>query len=272
MIKKRTRSKSKSKEKVPRPKKAPKSKKAPADSPFYTLGKDLDPSIAKYCTTTVARTAKFENKMYFYVTSYGKPVYCGGLHKMLKKYFYPEYNPKKKVVSKKTNMKASSSQHGKTIDKQLLRLLGGLEVKRKSAETKAIIDYFASIGHIGQAAQLPVEIPRALKLTQADYITKCKETGELFLWELKTGGKNLEHEVPSVYFNNIKGNVPCTQMNIWQIQLHFTRKSLEKAGVPIRQARVIQVGKHQFKDEVQIKIHTQPEWLKDIELNHIFQK
>lgn len=172
-------------------------------------------------------------------------------------------------------MKNSTSSHGKSIDKQLLKTLihGNGSVKRKMAETSALLEYFESIGHVGQAAQLPVEIPKANKLTQADYITRCKATGELWLWEVKSGGKNLEHEIATMYFNHVKGSVPCTQINIWQLQLHFTRQSLEYAGVPIREARVIQVAKHQVTNEVKITVHPQPEqWLKNVELNHIFKK
>ena len=251
-------------------------KKKKNDVPFYTVISPvelLDKHIVNYQKSTVVKTASFTNGTYFYVTPWGKPTYCGGLHSLLKKYFYPDYNPKHKTIAHKTNMKSSTSSHGKIVDKQLLLLLGGkVPVNRKLAETKAILDHFESIGHIGQAAQLPVEIPKANRLTQADYITKCKVTGDLWLWEVKTGGKNLEHEVATVYFNHIKGEVPCTQTNIWQIQLHFTRKSLEVAGVPIKQARVIQVGKHQFSDHVRVLVHPQPEWIKNIELNHIFEK
>ncbi len=245
------------------------------NTPFYTVVSPvelLDKHIVKYQGSTVVKTASFTNGTYFYVTPWGKPTYCGGLHSLLKKYFYPDYNPKKKSIAHKTNMKSSTSSHGKIVDKQLLQILGKIPVTRRLAETKAILDYFESIGHIGQAAQLPVEIPKANRLTQADYITKCKVTGELWLWEVKTGGKNLEHEVATVYFNHIKGEVPCTQTNIWQIQLHFTRKSLEVAGVPIKQARVIQVGKHQFSEHVRVLVHPQPDWIKNIELNHIFEK
>jgi hypothetical protein len=258
--------------------------------PFYTISRPdvLHYSLQEYCRTTLVKTSKFVNNMYFYVDNITKePMYCGGLHTLLKKYFYPDYDPNKKKFSKKSNTKSSTHVRGKVIDKQLLLFLDERqdEVKRVLPETRAILNYFSLIGHIGQASQLPVKIPVANKLTQCDYITRSPD-GYLYLWEIKSGGKNLEHEIPNDILKNInpkiiidevvgKNGLPvkgvaCTQKNIWQLQLHFTRKSLECAGLPIREARVLQVSKNQFNDRVNVVVHEQPDWLDGILLNHIF--
>ena len=116
-----------------------------------------------------------------------------------------------------------------------------------------------------QASQVPVPLAStALKMTQADLITK-DAFGKLWLYELKTGVPisfyRTQKEQP--YFEGKLKDVDCNGLNIWHLQLAHTRLALEKQGVQISEARVIQVYKHKEKGLV-VKVHEQPKWVKNL--------
>lgn len=70
------------------------------------------------------------------------------------------------------------------------------------------------------------------------------------------------------HFDNLQITVPCTKFNIWNLQLHFTRKALEAAGVRIDESRILHVydkitGKDK-KKQIHVDEHAPPEWTKKV--------
>ena len=192
----------------------------------------------------------------------GGTIKCGGLINTLKYRYYPKYKDNRSKRNwKKVKVKGSSSSQGKAVDKQVAASITGKAPRHPMA--KALLDYWHSIGHELQAAQVPVELTDGwMKLTQADVITKDTKTGKLWVWEVKSG-QPTGLFVQQGNFLGLLSDVKCTKLHIWHLQLHYTKLALLAAGVNIEEARVIQI-KENRGEGLKIKVHEQPEWTKKI--------
>jgi len=233
--------------------------------PFFGLDKEAHPLLKTYVATPLIKSTSFDESSGCYsYTAYGQRVKCGGLVKTLEHKYYAHYKDNRsKRRTKQTNIRGSNKKQGKLVDSQLLHYVHvGKKPKRCSKMTSALLDYWNSKGHVLQASQLPVVLRTWNRMTQADVITKNKSTGELCLWEVKTGipvgGFRKQDN-----FNGILSDVKCTKYNIWQLQLHYTRKGLQDEGLLISESNVIQV--YSTKDKgVQVKVHPEEKWLKKL--------
>jgi hypothetical protein len=138
----------------------------------------------------------------------------------------------------------------------------GKAPKRAHKMTKSLLHYWIKEKkHTLQASQLPVEIEGGWnKMTQADIITRDEITGDLYLWEVKTGfpvGGFRQQD----NFKAPLADVKCTKYNIWQLQLYYTRQALEQKGLRFKEANVIQIYEKKKERELIIKIHPQEDWL-----------
>lgn len=223
--------------------------------------KGLDPRINAYLSAPLAQSARFdrEKRRYTYRRN-GALLATGGLIKTLEAMYYPHYRSNRSRRNKNTQLVGSSASQGKAVDQQLAHLTEGRRVTRLSSMTKSLIAYLAEQGHILQAAQVPVEMPGWFKMTQADLITLHAATGKIWLWEVKTGVP-VGFFVRQGTFRAPLNNVECTKLNIWHMQLHFTRLALMAGGMHIDEARVLQV--HGFRDRTQdnkVTAHVPPDW------------
>lgn len=237
---------------------------------MYSVVQQPHPSLAAHLSSVEVKSAHFANGKYQYSMSGGTRVSCGGLLQMLKGRFYSHYrNTRRK--GRKTQKKGSSKKLGSRVDDDMklaiCDALGGIEVgesKPKRYKTRkyhplsmALLNHLHESGHALQAAQVPVVIPGVFKMTQADLITQDRATGQLHLWEVKTGfpvgGFTKQGKLTGT-------DVDCTKYNIWQLQLHYTRKSLEAAGVDIANSSVIQVYKDSTQKQPVVKVHPSKEW------------
>jgi hypothetical protein len=249
---------------------------------FTALRAGLDPALHAYLQSGVPQSARFDvaHGAYTYARG-GRQITCGGLVNTLRARYYPKYKDNRsKRKWKTTKVKGSTSAQGKMVDRQIAQSIilcdpsappGGKKkkVKKLNPMTVALLDYWrATLGHVLQAAQVPVELPNGwFKLTQADLITRDPATGRLWLYEVKTG-------MPLGFFRRQKeqstfsgpelatANVECTKLNIWHLQLHYTRLALLTAGVPIFDARVVQIYQEEGKGLV-LKVHEPPQWILD---------
>lgn len=239
-----------------------KRKRAPPPFFSHVPPANLHPQLAAHVETTMVKSAMFDEiaKRYSFIKAGGR-ITCGGLVYPLMRKFYPHYVRNRSRRDKKTRIKGSSEKQGKTVDRQLTEYtLTGAPPKRMSKMTGALIKWFRERGHEPQAAQLPVEIPAWFCMTQADYITRCRHTGQLWLWEVKTGAPIGVFVAQGVIANLPGPPERCTGINIWHLQLHHTRKALEAAGIPIAESRVLQIHGERGTDEHKIIEHFPPGW------------
>lgn len=230
----------------------------------------LHPDLAKYLHSPLAQSATFDptTKAYKYMFA-GQQVTCGGLLSTLKYAYYPRYdNTTKKRRHKGAKLIGSTAKQGKQIDAEIgLIIERRLHKKNKKPHpmTQAILNTLKDMGQTLQASQVPVPLANnSLKMTQADLITK-DAFGKLWLIEIKCGsriGFNRKQK-QQTHFEGKLREVECNGLNIWHLQLAHTRMALEAQGVPISEARVIQVYKHKEKGLV-VKVHEQPKWVKNL--------
>jgi hypothetical protein len=229
----------------------------------------LDPQLESYIKRDAVQTARFVEDRYQYV-KHGQRVACGGLVETLRYRFYPHYKDNRSKRKWHVKTKGSSKEQGKRVDSELLQYTRTGKVEKKAHKmTSALLDYWIKKrNHTLQAAQLPVEIEGGWnKMTQADVITRDEKTGDLYLWEVKTGfpvGGFVKQDFFRAPFSAVK----CTKYNIWQLQLHYTREALEQKGLRFKEANVIQIyekieKKEKSKRELVIKVHPQESWLSD---------
>lgn len=225
----------------------------------------LEPSLARHLASTTAQTARFDPVGETYmVQKAGGMRSCGGLIQMLKSRYYPGYKEKRSKRNwKRTNIKGSSAAQGKRVDAQIAAHVascggGGVLPEHMNPLAKALLNHLLSSGHEMQAAQVPVEIPDKLKLTQADLITL--KDGKLWLWECKTGAPTGFYNKQGKFKGDVLSDVDATKPNIWHLQLHYTRMALEAAGVEIAEAHVIQVHEERKREGQVVKVYPQPEW------------
>lgn len=236
-------------------------------APFYSVTPNhLHHALDSYVKNSiVVKTARFnalEGK-YCYARGGGPEVMCGGLLTTLRSHFYPHYKDNRsKRRWKHTRVRGSSASKGKQVDRDVVMYTQTRQVHPScSPFAVKLFEYWRDLRHVPQAAQLPVEIPSWYKLTQADFITMDPD-GRLWLWEIKTGA-------PVGGFRqqgNLRGlttEVKCTKYNIWQLQLHYTRRALEVAGIPIAESRIIQIYQERGGNFI-IKVHVPAEWTKKL--------
>lgn len=259
----------------------PKRTRIPKVKPFFQLNEDneriasciLKHAKGKYCTSVKLTNDKYKSFSFFHA---GFTHTGGGIHTLLEKTYYSHYKMNRSRRNhKRVNVRGSNSGKGKTVDRQMTewaRLGGrGKRPKRLNPLAGALMKHLEDIGHIPQAAQLPVMIPdtRPHRMTQSDLITR-DGFGRLWLWEVKSGYPVGGFRKQGVLDRNVvdrKGQpVTCTKHSIWQLQLHFTRTALEAAGIDIAEARVIQVHEDKRKDKPIVTVHNQAEWVKKLKL------
>lgn len=225
----------------------------------------LPPSLERHLSSTTVRTARFDSKKGCYTADlFGRAVLCGGLLNVLEKRHYPRYKTSRR--RRATQAKGSSKVIGKRVDKEIAE-----EISDSKRDSKLLHPFTSAIlKHIRKdkketllAAQVPVRIPNEFKMTQCDLLTF--RNGKMILYEIKTGMpvslNRAKKQQPTL--ENISSVVPCTKANIWQLQLHYTRRALEQAGVAIDEAKVLHVYQHQKKGVV-IKEYEQPDWIKKL--------
>ena len=225
----------------------------------------MHPSVAAYLSRDFAKQAKYDRSKRCYVAPIqGRMTkHCGLIKKITSRHFkhYGEKQSKRRHGS--TNVIGSSSALGMRIDKELIMECGAKPKKKKHVLTIALLNYWNGVGHKLVTCQLPVTVrdfPTCM--TQADVITIDPE-GHLWLWEVKTG-MPVGFHLKKGFLNYVHGDpVPCTGMEVWQLQLLYTQRAVCNAGIPIRHARVIQVHE-QRKGPVVLKVHEPPKWVERI--------
>jgi len=234
-------------------------------NPFYAVNSNsLHPQIESYIKNDSVRTAHFgeEDGRYHY-EKHGQRIACGGLVDTLKYRFCPHYKDNRSKRNWRAKVRGSSKEQGKKVDSQLLEYVHtGKPPKKMHKMTDSLLNYWLKKrNHTLQASQLPVEIEGGWnKMTQADIITRDNKTGDLYLWEVKTGFPVGGFRKQG-YFKAPFSHVKCTKYNMWQLQLHYTRQALEQKGLHFKEANVIQIYEKKKEKDLIIKIHPQESWL-----------
>jgi hypothetical protein len=205
----------------------------------------LHTSLSKHLSSPLAQTARLNDHGYVIVKS-GRPQVCGGLTRLLRARFFAHYKDNRSKRNHKTvRVKGSSAAQGCKVDEDIgLYVAGEKTLKDTHPMACALIEHIESLGHTMQAAQVPVEV-EPWRVTQADWLTRDSETGELWLWEVKTGYPVGLHRKQK-QFTGAHAGVDCTKLNQWHLQLLYTKRALEAAGVKVAHSRVIQI--HEKKD------------------------
>lgn len=234
------------------------------DRPFFShLPVDqLEPSLAKYVQSKVVQTAEYNKEEETYkLFKYGSMVSCGGIHSALWKRYYKHYKSNRsKRKWRTTDIKGSTKETGIRVDSEMVLHVMNAG-KKQHKYTTAILEHIRSLGHIPQAAQLPVEVMDWAVATQCDFITR-DSGGLLHVWEVKTGIPVGGFQQQG-FFTGLRDAdnalIKCTGYNIWQLQLHFTARSLAAAGVRIGASHIIQVYESKQKGLI-IKVHEPEPW------------
>jgi len=246
-------------------------KRAVVDGVIYTISPKATAvsPLRTHLASVTAQSARYDRttKSYKYELG-GRTISCGGLINMLRAKYYHHYQDNRSKRAKTCKIKGSSSSKGKCVDRQIAKTTAGKKVSRMSPLTKGLLEYWSINGHVLEAAQVPVELPGWFKMTQADVITRHMVTGQLWLWEVKTGAPVGFHvKQGKMTGGTVISDIDCTKLNIWHLQLHHTKMALEAAGVKIAHANVIQIHELREPDAPQahptlLKVHQQPEWVK----------
>lgn len=185
---------------------------------------------------------------------------CGLIERIRARHYHHHKRNRSKRNHKRVAVVGSSSAQGKTVDRQLKRAAEGNPVKKPHPMTARLQAYWAAEGHTLVACQVPVRVRDFfLCMTEADALT-MDAAGRLWLWEVKTGAPVGFHRAQGT-LSHVRGDeVPCNGQAIWQLQLHYTRRALEAAGVQICNSRVIQVHEHK-KEGLKLQVHAPPEWI-----------
>lgn len=233
---------------------------------------DLPASLAAHLHSHYAQTAFFDEERgcYEYSESKGSmPKRTGGLLSLLHDRYYPRFNEKQKGGKSKLSglkRKRSTSKQGKRVDSQIAESIENPKVKRPHKMTKKLLQHWKDLRHKLVAAQVPVLVQPEGRMTQADLIT-TDPLGRMHLYEIKTGSPAF-FDRPQKTQKNFAGaqlsHVVATKLNMWHLQLAYTRKALENAGVKIEGAHVIQIFEEKGSEELKIKVYEQPEWIKGV--------
>lgn len=233
----------------------------------------MHPALAAYLESEVPRTTRYsEETKCFHYTKGERDVQCGGIHTWLRTLFYPHYkNNRSRRNHGSVAIVGSSHKQGVLVDTQLQMLAEGktIPAKKLNKMTAALVAWFCERGHELQAGQVPVELAQGWsRMTRADLITRCKADGRLWLWEIKTGFPVGFFREQGKFANAPLKDVPCTQKNIWLLQLHYTHQALcTMARLPIEAdcSRVLQVYAKKRGEglpaQLIIEEHQAPAWL-----------
>lgn len=225
----------------------------------------MHPALETYLKSDFAQKAHYDRKAQAFVAPMqGRMAkHCGLIHKIRARHFIHYGSKQSKRRHGKTNVIGSSSAIGKRVDKELMMECSAKPKKKKHVLTKALIDYWTQAGHTIVRCQLPVIVRDfVMCMTQADVITMDRNN-HLWLWEVKTGMPVGFYRKNGVLKHTTGEPVPCTGMEVWQLQLLYTQRAVCTAGIPIRHARVIQV--HEQRDgPVVVKVHEPPKWVERV--------
>lgn len=195
-----------------------------------------------------------------------------GLHSSLEKAYYPlDWRIKQRHY--KTKKRGSSKHQGKAVEAAIDRcVFDGKPLRQRMA--RAVVKQWETMGHRVVAGQWPVLLYRKGICTQADYITEDRETGGLWMWELKTGWPVIPRKPKcfrSLPIPADSGIVPeCTPFARWDMQRAMTHRAMVKdAEIPLVGSRVIHVWEEQvktpFKPEkhwvAKVKVHKPLNWV-----------
>lgn len=227
----------------------------------------LEESLKQYIGSNVVQTAQFDPKEETYkINKYGSMISCMGIHNALRYRYYPHYQFNRSVRKwKKVDIKGSTRDLGIRTDGEIVEFVKQpTTMKGFHKYTVSILSHITkTMGHTMQAAQIPLEILNWNVVTQCDLITRDKK-GVLHVWEVKTGIPVGGYQAQGS-FKTLRGQdgelIKCTGYNIWQLQLHFTVKSLMAIGLKVSHANshVIQVFESKKKG-LQVKIHSPEPW------------
>ncbi len=224
---------------------------------IFQAAKKLHPSLQQHLLSPFTRSVRHNEAGVdgrgYVVTKAGRSQVCGGLTRLLRARYYSHYKDNRsKRNYKKVAIKGSSAAQGIKVDDDIGQYVAGNKTLDKlHPMARALIEHVEAAGHVMQAAQVPVEVENG-RVTQSDLITQNTRTGELWLWEGKTGAPTGLHRKQG-FFNGRYNTVPCTKLNQWHLQLMYTRRALESAGVRIAHSRVIQIYEKKDMDKTKTK-------------------
>jgi hypothetical protein len=234
----------------------------------------MHPALSAYLESEVARSAHYnEQTQSFHYTKHGRPIQCGGIHGWLRTLFYSHYVRNRSDRNhKQVSLIGSTHTQGKLVDAQLEAITRGkmsMTHRKMHKMTRAIVEWLHARGHTLEAAQVPVELAQGWgRMTCADLITRNKADGKLWVWEIKTGFPVGFYRSQGNFANAPLEDVPCTQQNIWFLQLHYTHQALcTMARLPIEGgcSRILQVYlKKQGRGKpaaLIVEEHAPPAWL-----------
>jgi hypothetical protein len=234
---------------------------------FYCAPIDeLEETLRQHLLSDEAQTCRNDpdNNWAFSFRAYGRDVTCGGLLGWLRQRYYPNYDDGRgKQRYGRTRIKGSSSERGIRVDEEIGAAVESPTRIPKDVFSAAILSEMKERGHTLQAAQVPVVVRNGgdLRMTKADLVTQHAATGELWLWEVKTGipvGFYRTQKAQPTFSGALSG-IPCVRLHVWFLQLGYTRKALLEAGVRISRCAVIQVYEETGRGLV-LKIHEPPAW------------
>lgn len=233
----------------------------------------LHPSLQKYLASPFAQSVRLNEERGYVVTNAGRPQVCGGLTRLLRARYYPNYKDNRSKRGRRVLIKGSSIEQGKQVDSDMGSYIAGHKtIDAVHPMARALIERFEGNGHILQAAQVPVKVEVG-RITQADFITLDTRTNKLWLIEQKSGHPVGLHMKQGVFERTYR-NVDNTKLNQWHLQLLYTKRSLIEAGVEITESRVIQIYEKKKKrtpaekgkrlrgprTNLEIKEHVPPPW------------
>lgn len=240
----------------------------------------LHPSLRQYLASPFAQSVRLNDSHSpdggsggYVVTNAGRPQVCGGLTRLLRARYYPNYIDNRSKRGRRVLIKGSSIEQGNQVDADVASYIAGHKtVDSVHPMARALIERFEGNGHIFQAAQVPVSVEMG-RITQADFITLDTRTNKLWLIEQKSGHPVGLHTKQGVFERTYR-NVDNTKLNQWHLQLLYTKRSLIAAGVNIAESRVVQIYEKKKKrataqkgkrlrgpkTDLVIKEHVPPAW------------
>jgi len=223
-------------------------------------------TLDEYLQSEFARTAHFDEQAQRFVYSeQGVRREASGLLGFLRATYYPHYVDGKPYRGHRRKGRASNALQGIRVDTDLEALVRQGHAEGLHPMSAALLAHWQSKGHSIVAAQVPVRID-AYRMTRADVITCETRSGKLYCWEVKTGMAGGLHTKQD-YMRSTLRDVPCTRANQWHLQSEYTRHALvTHAALPIAAGRIIQVYEKHKTNELVVKEHRHPAWLKQIKL------